>query len=385
VIKTFKITQRKIALLFFFLFFMFGAFPVFAQEPLEFPEDDVVPPPIQEEFYKAEVIRVLGENYNELLGQNSIEQELIARVLDGPDAGKEYEIEFLIPEGVSGKARLNEGDKVVLVKQTSGEESNYYMSDVYRLPGLWLLLGLFFVCVIALTRFAGVRAIISLGISLSVIVYFLVPRLLSGGSILLVGLFTVFVLANASLFFSHGVNRRTIIAFISTISTVIFSYVLASLTISGMHLFGLGSEESFYLLNIAQDISVDLGVILILGIIIGVMGVLDDVTTAQAATIEELHKANPELGFAELTKRGFSVGREHILSLVNTLVLVYTGASLPLLLLSHVYQRPAWLMLNSELYIEEIVKILVASISLLLAVPITTVLAAWYFSKSSQK
>lgn len=336
--------------------------------------------PNQDAFYKAVITEQLGETFMDELGPAMLVQDLEAKMLNGPDEGEIIQVSFEIPEGVSGKARLEEGDKIIVVKQTVADETNYYLSDVYRLNGLWILLAIFFILVIALARMAGVRSIISLAVSLGVVVYYLVPRILDGGSVLVVGFFAVLVLASMSLFFSHGLNKRTSIAFAATMITVILSFLLAEASISMLHLFGLGSEEAFYV-RLAEGVSVDLGVILILGIMVSVLGVLDDVTTTQATTIEEVHKANPKLTYKELLKSGFSVGGEHTLSLVNTLVLVYTGASLPLLLLFHIYERPAWLVVNSELFIEEIVKILVASISLLIAIPITTIIAAWYYSK----
>lgn len=365
--------KRKIALLFFFLFSFIIPTIVHAE---------TVEPHSQQKdvFYKAVITEQLEEAFTDDFGPAMIVQELEAKILNGPDKGEIIQVSFEIPEGVSGKARLDSGDKIIVVKQTIAGETNYYLSDVYRLNGLWILLGIFFVLVIALARTAGLRSIISLAVSLGVVVYYLIPRIIDGGSVLVVGFFTVLVLATMSLFFSHGLNKRTSIAFIATLITVAFSFLLVELSISMLHLFGLGSEEAFYV-RLAEGVSIDLGVILILGIMVSVLGVLDDVTTTQATTIEEVHKANPKLTYKELLKSGFSVGREHTLSLVNTLVLVYTGASLPLLLLFHIYERPAWLVVNSELFIEEIVKMLVASISLLIAIPITTIIAAWYYSK----
>ena len=118
------------------------------------------------------------------------------------------------------------------------------------------------------------------------------------------------------------------------------------------------------------------------GIIIGVLGVLDDITTAQSAKIEEIHIANPRLGFTNLYQKGLSVGREHIASLVNTLLLAYVGASFPLLLLATTQKaQPFWLILNSNFIAEEIVRTIVGSSALILAVPITTVLAAYFYSR----
>ena len=128
--------------------------------------------------------------------------------------------------------------------------------------------------------------------------------------------------------------------------------------------------------------NINLRGLLLGGIIIGVLGILDDITTAQAAATEEIFKANRRLGFSELYSRAFSVGREHITSLVNTLVLAYAGASLPLFLLFTLHIQPWWVTLNSETIAEEIVRTLVGSMTLTLAVPITTGLAAYYYTKT---
>jgi len=342
-----------------------------ADEPAQLPPD---------EFYKAKIVEVVGETFNSALGRNMLEQEFRAEILEGPDKGEIVTVYFQLAEGASGKSRLNEGDKIVVVRSGATGESQYYLSDVYRMNGLWVLLGIFFVLVIFLTRLAGVRAIISLGVSLIAVVYYLVPKVLADTNILITGFVTVVILATMSLFFSHGLNKRTTIAFAATMITALFAFLMTKYSIVMLNLFGLGTEEAFFL-RAAPGVIIDLGEILILGIIISVMGILDDVTTAQAATIEEIYKANPALGVKELIASGFSVGKEHILSLVNTLVLVYTGASLPLLMLLHIYERPAWLVVNSELFMEEIVKILMGSLALLVAVPITTLIAAWYFGR----
>ena len=115
------------------------------------------------------------------------------------------------------------------------------------------------------------------------------------------------------------------------------------------------------------------------------LGVLDDITTAQAAAVEEIHRANPLLTAKELYARGASVGREHITSLINTLILAYTGAALPLLLLFRVYENPFWVTLNSEIVMEEVVRMLAGSVALIFAVPLTTYIASWWFGKHSQE
>ncbi len=337
-------------------------------------------PVVQEdEFFKAVILNEPTERAETEYGQFFVIQDLRVRILNGPETGKEIDLEFEIPEGSPGMSRLAKSDKVILAKSSVGGEELYYVSDVYRLDTLWFVLGIFFLLVVALARFAGLRAILGLFLSFVIIVWFIVPRIIEGQNALFIGFMGTLGIAIMSLYVAHGFRSRTHIAFSSTLITVFLALFFASFFTKIMHLFGLGSEEAFFLQTAPEKIF-NLRGILVAGIIIGVLGVLDDITTGQAAVVEEIHLANPSLGLGELFKRGFSVGREHIISLVNTLVLAYTGASLPLLLLFQIYSRPTWLVMNSEIIMEELIRMLIGSIALLLAVPLTTFLAARYYS-----
>lgn len=189
------------------------------------------------------------------------------------------------------------------------------------------------------------------------------------------------VIALFSIYLAHGLNRRTTIALISTLLTLGIASGLAILFVKAGKLFGLGSEEAFYIQQLGSLADLNLQGLLLGGIILGALGVLDDITTAQTAAVYEIKRANSALTVRELYNRGISVGREHISSLVNTLFLAYAGASLPLFLFFTVggSTQPLWVTLNSEFIAEEVVRTLVGSIALMLAVPITTFLAANYF------
>lgn len=353
--------------------------PTHAQESAE----NLETPRVQQDvFYKAKVIAEPTEEMITEYGYTSLRQFVPIQILNGPDKGTELKLEFNILTGSPGNMRLGTSDRVIVGKQIIGEEETYYISDVYRLHLLWILLGLFFCVVLLLTRWAGVRALLGLAISFLVIVGFIVPRIIDGQNALIIGFVGTLVIATASIFVAHGLRSRTTIAFISTLITILFALLVALWFTNLMHLFGIGSEEAFYL-QAAPETAFNLRGILLAGIIIGTLGVLDDITTAQAAVVEELHKAQPNFGMRELFKRASSVGHEHIISLVNTLVLAYTGASLPLLLLFEIYERPTWLVLNSEIIIEEVMRMLIGSIALVLAVPLTTAIAAWYYGKKT--
>jgi uncharacterized membrane protein len=170
---------------------------------------------------------------------------------------------------------------------------------------------------------------------------------------------------------------------VSSVATLLIAIGFAQFFVKISKLLGLGSEGAFYLQGNA-GVSLNFQGILISSIIIGMLGVLDDVTTAQSATVEELKKAQPNLGRKNLYKHAISVGKEHIASLVNTLALAYVGASLTLfLLLATNEAQPFWVVLNSEFLAEEIVRMLAGSVALILAVPISTLLAVFWFSKKA--
>ncbi len=358
--------------------------PVSAQEVFE--EANFVSPeqvsPQKDVFYKGIVVSDPEESFVTEFGQTLIVQETKVQLSTGPSKDKILDLNFELRDGSPGAVRLEKGDKVVVGKSFIAGEESYYISDVYRLNALWFLVAVFFLLILILAGWFGVRSIFGLLFSFVVIVFYIVPKIINGGNALWIGFLGTLVIALFSIFVAHGFRSRTVIAFFSTITTIFFSLFLAVFFTNIMHLFGLGSEEAF-LLQTTPDLAFNLRGILIAGIIIGTLGVLDDITTAQSAVVEELHLANKKLSFKELFVRASSVGKEHIISLVNTLVLAYTGASLPLILLFQIYEQPTWIILNSEILAEEILRMLIGSIALVLAVPLTTALAAWYYGKKS--
>jgi uncharacterized membrane protein len=180
-----------------------------------------------------------------------------------------------------------------------------------------------------------------------------------------------------SIYLAHGFNRRTTVAVVSTLVTVMVAIGAAQLFVHWVGLSGGGSQESYHLLA-SQVGFINLKGLLLGGIIIGALGILDDITTGQAAAVQEIWRANSTLSRRDLFGRGLRVGKEHIISLVNTLALAYIGASLPAILLFAVYERPWWVIANTESIAEEIIRTIVGSAALVVAVPITTLLAVMW-------
>lgn len=335
------------------------------------PED--IPP---EKFYRAEVMEILGQEERRVGEYLNQFQVVRVKILSGDEKGKEIEIRDERVAGVNTIQFVKSGEKIIVSKVRNLDEDIYYIADKYRLPALSWILGIFFALGIIFGRRKGFTALLGLVVSILIIALFIVPQILDGKNPLLISLAGALVIAVVSILLAHGANRRTSIALASTLLTLGIAAGLSYAFVSFGKLFGLGSEEAFYL-QVFPGISVNLQGLLIGGIIIGALGVLDDITTSQAAAVEELSKANPALSTRELYQRGISIGREHIAALINTLALAYAGASLPLFLLFTLNKtQPLWVILNSELVAEEVVRTLVGSAALIFAVPITTYLAA---------
>jgi uncharacterized membrane protein len=304
------------------------------------------------------------------------------RILDGAERGSVVSTS-INDSALANKGRaVHVGDTVVVVKSALfGGRSAYYIADNYRLHPLLYITLLFVFVAVLFGRMRGLMSMVGLATTVGVMVYGIVPQIVAGADplrVILVGGVCITVL---SLYLGHGFNRRTSIALCAMLLTFGISAWMATQFVSWSNLFGMGSEDAFYLQS-GGFANINLRGLLLGGIMLGVLGILDDITTAQAAVVDELKRANPALQFSELYRRGLSVGREHIASLINTLFLAYAGVSLPLFLLFSTNQgQPLWFIINSEQIAEEIVRTLVGSLCLILAVPITTVLAAAYFGR----
>ena len=221
-----------------------------------------------------------------------------------------------------------------------------------------------------------------MGISFVILIGFIVPQILAGRDPLLISIAGSLAIMFITIYLAHGISKRTTSAVISTFISLVLTGILAFAFVKIFHLTGLGDENS-YLLQMGNA-SINPEGLLLGGIIIGALGVLDDITTTQSAAIFELFKLDKKLSVSDLFVKGYTIGREHIASLVNTLILAYAGASLGLFVIFvlNPNQTPVWVILNSEILSEEIVRAIAGSIGLILAVPITTLVASYIAKRS---
>ncbi|HBF67616.1 MAG TPA: hypothetical protein DDW36_04310 [Candidatus Magasanikbacteria bacterium] len=332
--------------------------------------------------HKAKVIEITSDTTRDETGVKFRAQELRLVIKSGLVKGLTVMVPYEFEVGQTARP-MEVGDMVIVGRNVVLPEPMYYINDVYRLDALWLILALFVIITVVLARWRGVRAFAGLAITFLVIFFFMVPRMVEGANPVLISFVGSMLIALTALYVAHGLNQRTHIAFISICITLLIAFVVGIVFIYLTELSGIGTEDAFYL-QFAGIQRIDVRGLLLGAMIVGALGILDDVATTQAATVGELHEANPKLTRRELYQRGLIVGREHIISLVNTLALAYTGAAFPLLLLFTIFKRPVWVTLNSEIILEEVIRMLVGSIALIAAVPITTFFAAWYFGRQGK-
>jgi uncharacterized membrane protein len=267
------------------------------------------------------------------------------------------------------------GQQVTLsVQEREGQPPFYNIRDLERTRPMLVLVAVFMLAVVAFGRWQGVRSLIGLALSFAVIVGFVVPAILRGHSPVTVALVGAMAIMLLSLYLSHGIGRKTTAAVVGTGLALVLTAVLTAGFVAATSLTGLASEDALNASFLAGGLS--FRGLLLAGIILGGLGVLDDVTMSQASLVFELRRADPTATFGQLVTGALAVGRDHIAATVNTLFLAYAGASLPLLVLFTTSGDSLGTVATSEVVAVEIVRSLCGSIGLIAAVPLTTVLAA---------
>ncbi len=334
---------------------------------------------------KAEVLEIVSETWDKIVPTDAygINQKLKVKILEGDDQGTVINLH-------NDFVKLKAGEIFWLRNETRSEDgSKYYaVSDQDRMPGIYFFTILFILAVIFFGGVQGVRGLVSLIGSLILILYVLLPGILAGVSPLLVTIGVSSLIIILGSYITHGFNKTTSSAVIGMIGTVLFTGALAYLAIRLTKLTGFSSEEETYL-NLSLNGQIDMLGLFFGGIMIGLLGVLYDVAIGQAISVEELHCLAKTVPRRHIYKRAVRIGREHIGALVNTLAIAYVGVSLPLLLLFYSTRSASGISplatINSEMFATEIVRILIGSIGLILAVPITTAISVWMLIPKNEK
>ena len=292
-------------------------------------------------------------------------------LLAGPDVGDTVVLDF--PDSPS-TPRFVEGETVVLGHYPGGDGVAYSFADRQRKPTLLWLAVLFAVAVVVLGRLRGAAALGGLVASVAVLLFFALPAIIDGRDPVAVAVVAASAISFFALYLAHGFRPMTTVALLGTLASLSLTAVLATVFVGLAQFSGFSTEEAIFLQGTGGDL--DLQGLILAGVIIGALGALDDMTVTQAAAVWELRSASPDLPPSRLMAAGLRIGRDHVASTVNTLVLAYVGASMPLMLLFVLSRQSLGDVANSEVVAIEIVRTLVGSIGLVASVPLTTWLAA---------
>jgi uncharacterized membrane protein len=322
---------------------------------------------------RAEVIQIIEEGEIQL-GEN-IQTYQVARVniLEGEYAGIPMEIDYGRRQIRSDDYLLGVGDKIIVsISKTPENVVNAYFVDFTRTtPILWLAL-LFAFAIVLISQWKGIRSLLSMAFSLYIIIGYIIPQILSGKDPLQISIIGSIILL--ALYLTYGWNLKTHSSVISMVFVLLLTGILAGIAITFTKLSGIGDENVLFLMHNSQT-QINIRGLFLGGLIIGALGVLDDLVTTQASAVFELHHANPNFDFRGLFNAAMRIGQDHVAATVNTLVLAYAGASLPMLLLFSLGQGDYGYLINFSLIAEEVVRTLVGSLGLIAAVPVTTAIA----------
>ena len=355
------------------LYFIIPAHTLMAQEEVFHVGDEQ-----EQQVWRAEVVQILDEQEEDLAGMGitTFIQSVQLRFTNGPRIGETVVIS-------NDYIRLEARDDIFVARRFTFEGEEYFsIIERDRSMSLLFIVILFALTIILIGGKKGFRSLLSLVGSLLLIAYVLIPLLVRGYSPLLVSIVIATFILFFVIIFTYGFNKRSYVALGGTVGAVVLTGLLSILATKLTKLSGFASDESVYL-NVATGGELNFVGLLLGAIIIGVLGVLDDVAITQVSVVNELYKTDLSLTKKQVYKKALNVGKDHVGSMVNTLALAYTGAALPLLLLLSQSQESFLLIINKEVFTTEIVRTLVGSIGLVLTVPLTTLLAV-YFLKNKK-
>ena len=330
------------------------------------------------ETIRAQVKEIIEDGEIDLGGLTQRYQIARVELLEGDYQGLVMEMDYGKRQVLSNTVYLKAGDKVLVTigSRPDGILTVYFVDFMRVSPLLWLTM-IFAIAILLISRWKGLRSLLSMAFSLMVIIGFIIPRILSGDDPLRVSIIGSVILLGVTLYLTYGWNLKTHAAVISMVLVLLITGILAGLFVSFARLTGSGDENALFLLQILNT-QINLRGLLLGGMIIGALGVLDDLVTTQASAVFELYNANSSLGFRQLFRFAMRIGQDHVAATVNTLVLANAGASLPMLLLFTLGKGNLGYLVNFEFVAEEIVRTLVGSLGLISAVPLTTAIATFF-------
>ncbi len=318
-----------------------------------------------DDTFHARVVEILSEESVALPGTDAsyIVQTMRAVTTDG---------EVLTLE--NDRVPLKVGDYFFGMFIEGPEGRIYSVRDPDRRLVLIAVVSAFVVSVVAVGRWVGVRSLISLGLSLFALLWWLTPLVVSGASPFAVSATLAVVVLCVATLVTHGVSWKTLTALVASFISVGIAMVISSIMVSAARVSGFASDEAS-ILNLTTGGAINMEGVLLGALIIGVLGIVDDLTITQVSTVQALHQANPHMDPRALYHESMRVGRDHLGAVVNTLVLAYAGSALPLLMLFSLSPSSPLTLINSDIITIEIIRAAVGGMCLAASIPLATALA----------
>jgi len=354
-----------------------GAMPVLASTPEA--KQDIQVPEVEAETMRAEVLEVSPADEQE---PGFTSKSVTLEIYSGSMAGEVLVIDHYLSDHPVYDIPVEPGDRVLVEKDGNGvEATEMYIVDYVRDETMGWVLGLFLFLVVLVGRWKGVKTILTLGITFFLIVRVLLPALLAGHSPVLLTVGISFAITLLTILILNGWNIKSASAITGVFGGLLVAGLVMGLTGSRLHLTGLSSEEAVMLMYIPQEVSFNFRDLLFAGIILGALGAVMDVGVSIASSMHELVRVNPDISSRELIRSGMNIGRDIMTTMSNTLILAYTGAALPLLLLFMAYEASLVEMINLDMIATEIIRALSGSIGLILTIPLTVLTSTVLFRR----
>lgn len=347
-----------------------------------FAEDDYQEPLLE----KAKVLEASEAEETVQYGGYIKVQKVRLKIISGEYKGKILDIENHLSDNIAYDIFVKKGDKVVVVIEDDedGQDIEVFIADYSRSNYIIYLTLIFVGLLLIIGRMKGLKSVISLGLTVGSIFYILLPRILKGADPIPISILIAIGVTIVTIFLVSGINNKSIAAIVGTSTGVIIAGLISYYVGYKIHLTGLSAEEASMLMYIPQEISFDFKNLLFSGIILGALGAIMDVGMSIASAIDEIHNANSRLTQKQLFTSGMNVGKDIMGTMTNTLILAYTGSSIPLLLLFMAYETSLIKIINLDIIATEIIRSLSGSIGLILTIPITAFVASVLIKKSSK-
>lgn len=325
----------------------------------------------------SKVINIIENGVINLGETSQTYQVFDVEIEEGEFKGAVLTVDYGLRQIIGSYQEIKVGDHILVTvgQRPDTGELRAFFTDFVRAKPIFLLFLIFVGFSVIISGWKGVRSLIAIGFSLIMIVFYILPQILNGKDPVWVSVFGAFVFLAVSQFIVYGWNLKTHSAVIGILISLIITGFLSGFFVNFTRLTGYGDENALFLSQISAQ-TINIKGILLAGMLIGALGVLDDLVISQASAVFELFASNPNFDFSSLFQRAMNIGKDHVAATVNTLVLAYTGVSLPMLLLFTLSNQNPLRLVNISFIAEEIVRTLVGSIGLFISIPITTGLAA---------